>query len=169
MDGRYLTISFVDEPRDEILLYIRRDLMSMPRPKHSCSGTVLSIALFGDRDEILKRFKVNGISPSEFGLQNIEDLRFVRIVPEFRRCTLASNPREIRPGFVLQVIPDDNLETGDRHSIFVQSVDVDELTYIDDIGTSTIPMETLMTWWDRTGRVYVRCSPSRDGCRGSSR
>lgn len=137
-------------------------------PKYTCSETALSLALFGNPDEILKRFKVNGVLPSEFGLQNIEDLRFVRIVPELRRCSLVSKPREIRPGFILQVIPDSNIESGDRHSIFVESVDIDELTYIDDTGTFTIPMETLMTWWDRTGRVYVRCSPSRDGCKRSS-
>lgn len=137
-------------------------MIDMPT-KYICSEVALSRVLFGNRDEILRRFRINGIKPHEFGLQNIEDLRFIRVVPELTRCILSTNPRTVREHDILQVIPDTNVETNERHSILVERIDDATVTYSDDTGTYTISRDVLTRWWDRAGRVFVRCTPV-NGC-----
>jgi hypothetical protein len=128
------------------------------KQQYTCSEIALSLALFNDRGTILYRFKNARVRPGEFGLQNINDARFQEIIPELRRCTMTMNSIGIRPGDVLQVVPDSNVEKNVYHSIYIVNIHPGEVVYDDDNGTFILPRKILLTWWKRAGKMRVRCS-----------
>jgi hypothetical protein len=131
----------------------------MKRPKFTCSEETLSMAIFGKRGVITRRLAGNGISPDQFGLENM--YQFLDIIPELEGCkigqkTIAST------GDILRTVPDANVPRGgERHSVLVKGFEGKNVAIADDNGDYRVSKEQLYREWNRTGNTYVRCRPAR--------